>query len=136
MRTHLILAILLGALLLPDTGFAQNAGQAFGPSRAEPAAPYDDKLLRLAEVLGSIHYLRNLCQSGEGNKWREIMSSLLVSERPGPNRREQLVAHFNRGYRAFDQIYGTCTPAAVAAAERYRQEGSALAGQITQRYGG
>lgn len=128
--------IVLASLLLTAPAFGQGTDNKdlIGPS-LEPAAPYDNKLLRLAEVLGSIHYLRNLCDAGEGNKWREVMSSLLVSEKPGPKRRERLVASFNRGYRAFNDTHGTCTASAAAAGERYRKEGSAIAGQITRRYG-
>ena len=32
--------------------------------------PYDDKLLRLSEILGAIHYLRELCGAREGQTWR------------------------------------------------------------------
>jgi len=132
MKRLIVIASLLFAL--PAFGQGADNKDLIGPS-LEPAAPYDSKMLRLAEVLGSIHYLRNLCEAGEGNKWREIMSSLLVSEKPGPKRRERLVARFNRGYRAFNDTYGVCTASAAAAGERYRKEGSDLAGQITRRYG-
>ena len=102
---------------------------------AEPVAPYDDKLLRLAEILGSVHYLRTLCGANEGNKWRTSMSQILATENPGPKRRARLVAHFNRGYRSFSGTYSTCTGSAVLAAERYMEEGASLSRQITQRYG-
>ncbi len=105
------------------------------PPPSEPTAPYDDRLLRLAEILGSVHYLRALCGANEGNKWRESMNSLIISEKPGPKRKARLVSRFNRGYRAFDQIYGNCTPSAVLAAERYRMEGAKISAQILSRYG-
>ena len=104
-------------------------------SVGEPVAPYDDKLLRLAEILGSVHYLRTLCGANEGNKWRTSMSQILATENPGPKRRARLVAHFNRGYRSFSGTYSTCTGSAVLAAERYMEEGASLSRQITQRYG-
>ncbi len=52
------------------------------PSFAASAeAPFEQPLMRLAEVLGSLHYLRNLC--GEtGNQWRDEMEQLLASENP------------------------------------------------------
>ena len=102
---------------------------------AEPVAPDDDKLLRLSEILGSIHYLRTLCGANEGNKWRDTMSDILAAEAPGPNRRARLVAHFNRGYRSFNTSYSTCTASALLASERYMAEGAELSKQITQRYG-
>lgn len=96
-------------------------------------APYDDRLQRLSEILGSVHYLRNLC--GErSNEWREQMEGLLAVEKPQPNRRARLVAQFNKGYRSFDSVYTTCTPQALTAVERYMEEGKTLAAEINNRY--
>ena len=112
-----------------------NPDEAIVAKPSEPIAPYDDKLLRLSEVLGSIHYLRALCGANEGNKWRDRMGEIVVSEEPGPKRKARLISSFNRGYRAFNATYSTCTPSALLAADRYMQEGASLAGQITSRYG-
>ena len=96
-------------------------------------APYDDRLQRLSEILGSVHYLRNLC--GErSNEWREQMEGLLAVEKPEPNRRARLIAQFNKGYRGFDSVYTTCTPQALTAVERYMEEGKTLAADINSRY--
>jgi uncharacterized protein (TIGR02301 family) len=106
------------------------------PARGQISAtvPYDEKLTRLAEVLGSIHYLRNLC--GEiSNDWRDEMQDMLVAENPEPFRRARLIASFNRGYRTFDSIYVTCTDQALAAIERYMAEGLGLSREINNRYG-
>ena len=35
--------------------------------------PYDNKLMRLAEILGAVHYLRELCGAQEGQVWRDQM---------------------------------------------------------------
>ncbi len=105
------------------------------PVVRETTAPYDEKLLRLSEVLGSVHYLRTLCRSGEGTRWRDTMSAIIEAERPTPNRKARLIARFNRGYRAFNQVYNTCTESAVLAGERYTKEGQTLSTQITTRYG-
>lgn len=101
----------------------------------ELVAPYDDKLLRLSEVLGSIHYLRELCGAKEGNKWRDTMSAILIAEKPGPKRKARLIAHFNRGFRAFNGTYSACTDSALLASQRYVKEGAQLSAQITGRYG-
>jgi uncharacterized protein (TIGR02301 family) len=42
-------------------------------------------------------------------------------------RRRQIVARFNRGYRGFEQTYRTCTPAADLAIRRYLDEGAKIA---------
>lgn len=110
---------------------------ALGASTARaPAveAHYEPQLLRLAELLGSLHYLRNLC--GEtGNTWREHMESLLVHEEPEPDRRARLVASFNHGYRSFGSVYATCTASAVEAIERYMLEGETLTKDLVSRFG-
>ena len=45
-----------------------------------------------------------------------------------------MIASFNRGYRAFQQSYRTCTPAADFAIRRYLDEGAKIAREITARY--
>lgn len=97
-------------------------------------APFDPSLMRLAEVLGSLHFLRNLC--GEtGNQWREQMEKLLEAENPEPERRARFIANFNRGYRSFEGTYSTCTASATEAIGRYMKEGEALSREITARFG-
>ncbi len=40
-----------------------------GPARAQDAAaPFDGDLQRLAEILGTLHYLRGICGTNEGGK--------------------------------------------------------------------
>lgn len=97
-------------------------------------APYDAGLMRLAEVLGSLHFLRNLCGE-KGNQWRSEMEKLLEAENPEPDRRAQFVASFNRGYRSFQNAYRNCTPSATEAISRYMKEGETLSKDIATRYG-
>lgn len=97
-------------------------------------APYDNELQRLAEILGALHYLRAICGSKEGQKWRNEMQALLDSEAPDGERRKKIAASFNRGYRGFQQTYRTCTPAADIAIRRYLEEGAKIARDITARY--
>ncbi|WP_295811843.1 TIGR02301 family protein [uncultured Nitratireductor sp.] len=97
-------------------------------------ANYETPLLRLAEVLGSIHYLRNLCGEETGT-WRAKMEELLDTEDPTAARREKLIASFNRGYRAFAGTYENCTDQAMTAIDHYMNEGSRLSTEIVQRYG-
>ncbi len=106
---------------------------AIGPARAVEA-PFEGRLMRLAEVLGSLHYLRNLCGE-KGNRWRSQMEKLLEVEKPDDKRRARFVASFNRGYRTFDEIYASCTASATEAISRYMTEGEALSREIAGRYG-
>lgn len=97
-------------------------------------APYDRDLQRLSEILGSLHFLRGICGSNEGQKWRNEAQALIEAEAPAGERHNQMVASFNRGYRAFQQSYRTCTPAANFAIRRYLEEGATIARDITARY--
>lgn len=105
------------------------------PPAGEPAAPYDVQLTRLAEVLGSIQYLRTLCGASTSD-WRDSMRQLLDADTANePKRRERLTAAFNRGYRSFAAVHTSCTDAARIAEERYRAEGATLATEIAARFG-
>lgn len=106
-----------------------------GPVRAEEAAaPFDADLQRLAEILGTLHYLRGICGTNEGQKWRSEMQALVDAETPSGERRNRMIAAFNRGYNGFQQTYRTCTPAANVAIRRYLEEGSKISRNLTARY--
>ena len=96
--------------------------------------PYDRDLERLSEILGALHFLRGVCNSGEGEKWRSEAKALIDAETPSGNRREQMVASFNRGYSGFQQTYRICTPAADIVIHRYMEEGAKIAHDLTARY--
>lgn len=97
-------------------------------------APFEPGLVRLAEILGSLHFLRNLCGE-KGDQWRVEMEKLLETENPDPDRRARFVAAFNRGYRSFGTSYSRCTASATEAIDRYMKEGEALSRDIASRYG-
>jgi uncharacterized protein (TIGR02301 family) len=107
----------------------------FAPARAEDAAaPFDGDLQRLAEILGALHYLRGICGTNEGPKWRNQMQALIDAETPTGDRRTRMIAAFNRGYNGFQQTYRTCTPAATVAIRRYVDEGAKISRDLTARY--
>ena len=110
------------------------ATAAHGQAAPGGRAPYETELQRLSEILGALHYLRDLCGAREGQVWRNEMQALVDAEAPSGERRERLIANFNRGYRGFQQTYRTCTPAADYAIRRYLDEGARLARDITARY--
>jgi uncharacterized protein (TIGR02301 family) len=106
------------------------------PARAadDTPAPFDGDLQRLSEILGALHYLREICGAGEGQKWRRELQTLMDSEVPSGPRRDRMIARFNLGYRGFQQTYRTCTPAADVAIRRYLSEGSKISRDLTARY--
>jgi uncharacterized protein (TIGR02301 family) len=106
------------------------------PEQAPSAAPtpYDPDLQRLSEILGALHFLRAVCGSNEGQKWRDEALALIDAEAPSGPRHDLMVQAFNRGYSGFQQSYRSCTPAATVAIHRYLQEGAQIARDITAHY--
>ena len=118
-------------------GQALGPGQPAGPPQPavqDQPAPYDPDLQRLSEILGALHFLRGICNSSDGQKWRIEAQALIDAEAPTGDRHNQMVASFNRGYRGFQQSYRTCTPAADVVIRRYLEEGAKIARDITARY--
>jgi uncharacterized protein (TIGR02301 family) len=130
------MAVLALILVCGTPTLAQNPPQPPQPPRQTEggAAPFDNDLQRLSEILGALHYLREICGAREGQKWRDEMTALIDSEAPSGDRRSRMIASFNRGYRGFQQTYRSCTPAADVAIRRYLEEGSKIAREVTARY--
>lgn len=94
---------------------------------AQATKPYDSQLLRLSEILGAVHYLRELCGAGEGQLWREQMRELIRAEGSSALRRARLTRSFNEGYRSYSRTYKICTASAKTAVERFLTEGTEIA---------
>ena len=94
--------------------------------------PYDAKLLRLAEILGAVHYLRELCGAQEGQLWRDQMKEILKNEGSTAVRRAKLVNSFNDGYRGYRRTYRTCTSSATLAITRFSTEGAQIAAALAK----
>ena len=116
-RAGCTLAVLMLALSLPFSAAAQIDTD---------NRPYDDKLLRLSEILGAVHYLRELCGAREGQTWRDQMRELVELEGTTAIRRAKLVQGFNKGYRGYRRTYRTCTEPARVAIDRFMEEGATL----------
>ena len=106
------------------------------PEPESPAPPYEPQLLQLAEIIGSLAYLRTLCETREAQDWRERMTTLLEAEGRSPQRRERLAGAYNRGYRAYSATHRTCSDGSQEASARLAQEGEKLAKALASRFGG
>ncbi len=102
---------------------AACAGQVLAAAESKP---YDDRLNRLAEILGAVHYLRELCGANDGQYWRERMRELIEAEGASSVRRARLTRSFNQGYRSYSRTYVTCTPTAKTAITRFLAEGAQI----------
>jgi uncharacterized protein (TIGR02301 family) len=94
------------------------------PAASPDARPYDERLLRLSEILGAVHYLRELCGANDGQLWREKMRDLMDAEGSSALRRAKLTRSFNNGYRSYSRTYNSCTSSAQTAIARFLSEGA------------
>jgi uncharacterized protein (TIGR02301 family) len=94
--------------------------------------PYDDKLLRLSEILGAVHYLRELCGNNDGQLWRDRMKELMNAEGSSALRRAKLTRSFNDGYRSYSRTYYSCTASAQTAIARFLTEGAEIADTLVK----
>ena len=112
-------ALIMAAAALPATGQGTVASQ--------ETKPYDERLLRLSEILGAVHYLRELCGANDGQLWRDRMRELMDAEGSSALRRAKLTRSFNNGYRSYSRTYNSCTASAQTAINRFLSEGAELA---------
>ncbi len=94
--------------------------------------PYDDRLMRLSEILGAVHFLRELCGGNDGMMWRDKMVELMDAEASSALRRARLTRAFNAGYRSYSRTYTTCTPTAQGAITKFMAEGVEIADALVK----
>jgi uncharacterized protein (TIGR02301 family) len=92
-------------------------------------------LLRLAELLGALAYLQDLCGHHQGDIWRTKMAALLNAEAKTPLRKERLAGAFNRGFHGYALTYRLCTANAQAIISRFLTESREIARDVAHRYG-
>ena len=101
----------------------------------EVPPPYDPELLRLAEILGALTYLDELCASNPSGDWRAKMQSLLEAEAKTAARKERLAGSYNRGFHDYERTYQACTQNAQVVISRFLAEGGKIAHEVVNRYG-
>ena len=62
--------------------------------------PYEARMERLAEVLGSLYFLQPLCGHNEED-WRQQLADIVTLDEADDDRRQRLYGAFNAGYEAF-----------------------------------
>ena len=97
MRRIAIVMASVAALLVADAGAAEAPAAKAEPKSTpkaapsggaptppaptvEPPPPYEPQLLRLAEMMGALAYLRDLCGADDGAEFRTKMKSLLDAD--------------------------------------------------------
>jgi uncharacterized protein (TIGR02301 family) len=103
---------------------------------AEPPPPYEPQLLRLAELMGALSYLRDLCGAHDAEAFHAKMASLLEVEARSETRKESLAGAYNNGFRGYELSYRVCTPAAREIIARFLDEAAKISTDVANRYGG
>lgn len=118
--------------LLAPISFAQEVSTS--PAQIS-TPPYESRLHRVAELVGSLHYITNLCGTAKNDQFRIRMQEFIEAETLNePLRRKLLISKYNKGYRAFASVYTSCTDAAKLVETNYRTEGKALIEELLSRY--
>ena len=135
MRRHLTALLIVTALVGvgPQPALSQST---LSQSTQAGDGRYQERILRLSEVLGHLHHLRGSCQRGEGQLWRDNMMELVRLEDPPDTRKNAMVAAFNASFEASRKAFPDCGRNAGREARRLAQEGarisSALSGQVAR----
>ena len=94
--------------------------------------PYDEKLMRLSEILGAVHFLRELCGGADGSLWRDRMRELIEAEGSSALRKARLTRSFNNGYRSYSRTYQACTPSAQTSVSKFMGEAAEIADTLVK----
>ena len=120
-------ALAVAGLILTGAACTGASAQATGTGDTRS---YDDDLLRLSEILGSVHYLRAVCGGDDGQQWRQIAAELIRAEGTSALRRATIAQRFNRGYRNYRRTYRRCTPSARSSIARFVKEARELSNRL------
>lgn len=143
-RAGLWLAFAAVVLMAEPAGAQQRPRPATPPAAVAPPveappAAYEPQLLKLAEVLGAMSFLSELCSTpsadGKGDQWRRKMIELMEAEAQGEGQKGRLAGAFNRGYAGYRTTYRVCTPNGRLALERLGRDGVRLASELSGRFG-
>ncbi|MHA7871841.1 MAG: TIGR02301 family protein [Hyphococcus sp.] len=84
-----------------------------GAQETDGFAEYEQRqsdLVALSALFGELHLIRRQCDPRrEGDVWRERMKTLVDLEDPQPQARDDMIAAFNKGYRAAQQRFRNCS---------------------------
>jgi len=94
---------------------------------------YQDRLVRLAEIMGSLYHLRDVCGRSEGDLWRKNLQRLMETEDPPQDTRGRMVAGFNQSYEQQRRSHSRCSGAATDEITRLAREGERLTNQLAQQ---
>ena len=105
-------------------------------AQAEKIPPYENRLLRLSEIMGSLHFLTLPCRPNEGTIWHTKMKQILEVEAKTELRKAKLTERFNSGFSSFQATYRKCSSSAETAMTRYIAEAQVIVRNLTTDFSG
>ncbi|MBX3505754.1 MAG: TIGR02301 family protein [Parvibaculum sp.] len=94
------------------------------------AAAFPPKAVQLAEILGAVHHIRDICGANEGQLWRNKMIEMIAVLGPTEAERQRLVKHFNDSYYRYRNAYPKCTATAAGQSDKLMQDGQKIAEEL------
>lgn len=141
-RMLLAALVALAGASMPTEARPKRAAKAPPPASAQEETatapepePFRPQVARLAEILGAVSYLDELCSKGQVDDWRASMQALLEAQSRTELEKSQMAGAFNRGYRGYRMTYRACTTNARSALLRFLDEGRRIARDVVDRYG-
>ncbi|MEM8797225.1 MAG: TIGR02301 family protein [Pseudomonadota bacterium] len=104
-------------------------------AQQQNTSPYEADLLRLSEIIGSVHFLSLICAPEDGLIWHEKMQEMIEAEGTTELRRAKLVERFNSGFSGFQATYQKCTPSAETVRARFLEEAEDIVLRLTRDFG-
>ena len=103
-------------------------------AQSDEQPPFEDDLLRLAEIIGALEYLHPLCARQKAGVWKVEMANLLDSVGADPARRARHIAHYNQAYARFTQLHRSCTEVTTKIVDIYEKEAIVLTRQMANEF--
>jgi|TARA_R110000824_G_scaffold118960_19_gene272711 uncharacterized protein (TIGR02301 family) len=100
------------------------------PARAE-AADLNKGLMRLAEIFGSVHHLRDVCGANDGPLWRNKMIDMMNAAALPSKDRQTMISRFNDAYYDARTRYPYCSSNAAKRANGLFDEAHRLAARLS-----
>ncbi len=121
-KSILAVSLILAAILVaPPGGWSQSDyGQ------------HQTRLVRMAEVMGGLHYLRGICDKEDNQVWRGNMMRLLDLEQPPQDVRERMVSRFNSYFDREQKSFSTCNRKATREIKKLAGEGQQLTSELSR----
>ena len=140
--------LIMGLALVAEAAFAQQAARTLrrkkppaeatqpAPRPTPLANPQERPLTELAEALGALAFLSQLCSpAADPNPWRARMETLLKAEGESSGAQEKMIGAFNAGFQDYSTTYRQCTDAARTAERVLTRDAARHARDIERRFG-